>query len=180
MRRTGWVLRGVEEPETVSAHMYRMSMMSFLIPDDAQFDRVKCMKLALVHDLAESIVGDISPFCGISKEEKRLREHKAIIEISALLSQSNREEMMKLFDEYESQETKEAQLVKDFDLYDMILQAFEYEKRDQSPNRHDEFFINTKGRFKNEFVKKLVEELYQQREEYYQNFSSNVKEKSTG
>lgn len=170
----------MEEPETVAAHMYRMSMMSFLIPEDTKIDRIKCMQLALVHDLAESIVGDISPFCGISKQEKRLREHKAMIEISALLSKTNSEELMKLFDEYESQESKEAQLVKDFDLYDMILQAFEYEKRDQSPNRHDEFFINTKGKFKHELVKKLVEELYQQREEYYQNFSPKVKEKSTG
>lgn len=86
---------------------------------------------------------------------------------------------MTLFDEYESQESKEAQLVKDYDLFDMILQAFEYEKRDETPNRHDEFFVNTKGKFRNEFVKKLVEELYQQRSEYYQNFTSNVKEKNT-
>lgn len=159
--------------------MYRMSMMSFLIPEDSQIDRTKCMKLALIHDLAESIVGDISPFCGISKDDKRQREHKAIIEISSLLHKTSSDEVMKLFNEYEAQESQEAQLVKDYDLFDMILQAFEYEKRDQTPNRHDEFFINTKGKFKSEFVKKLVEELYQQREEYYQNFTSNVKEKTT-
>lgn len=173
------MLRRVNEPETVAAHMYRMSMMSFLIPEDSNIDRTKCMKLALIHDLAESIVGDISPFCGVSKQEKRQREHKAMIEISSLLNKTSSEEVMTLFDEYESQESKEAQLVKDYDLFDMILQAFEYEKRDETPNRHDEFFVNTKGKFRNEFVKKLVEELYQQRSEYYQNFTSNVKEKNT-
>lgn len=173
------MLRRVNEPETVAAHMYRMSMMSFLIPEDSNIDRTKCMKLALIHDLAESIVGDISPFCGVSKQEKRQREHKAMIEISSLLNKTSCEEVMTLFDEYESQESKEAQLVKDYDLFDMILQAFEYEKRDETPNRHDEFFVNTKGKFRNEFVKKLVEELYQQRSEYYQNFTSNVKEKNT-
>ena len=26
------------------------------------------MKLALVHDLAEAVVGDLTPFCGVSKE----------------------------------------------------------------------------------------------------------------
>lgn len=159
--------------------MYRMSMMSFLIPEDSQIDRTKCMKLALIHDLAESIVGDISPFCGVSKQEKRQREHKAIIEISSLLPKASEDEVLELFDEYEKQESKEAQLVKDYDLFDMILQAFEYEKRDQAPNRHDEFFVNTKGKFRNEFVKKMVEDLYQQREEYYQNFTSNMKEKNT-
>lgn len=32
------------------------------------------MKMAIVHDLAECIVGDITPFCGISKQEKHRRE----------------------------------------------------------------------------------------------------------
>ena len=32
------------------------------------------MKLAIVHDLAESIVGDITPSCGVSKAEKYARE----------------------------------------------------------------------------------------------------------
>lgn len=32
------------------------------------------MKMAIVHDLAECIVGDITPFCGVSKEEKYRRE----------------------------------------------------------------------------------------------------------
>ena len=30
--------------------------------------------MALVHDLAESIVGDLTPSCGVSKEEKAKRE----------------------------------------------------------------------------------------------------------
>jgi 5'-deoxynucleotidase YfbR-like HD superfamily hydrolase len=32
------------------------------------------MKLALVHDMAESLVGDITPYQGISKEEKHKKE----------------------------------------------------------------------------------------------------------
>lgn len=30
--------------------------------------------MCLVHDLAESIVGDLTPSCGVSKEEKQKRE----------------------------------------------------------------------------------------------------------
>lgn len=30
--------------------------------------------MALVHDLGESVVGDITPHCGVSKEEKHKRE----------------------------------------------------------------------------------------------------------
>jgi 5'-deoxynucleotidase YfbR-like HD superfamily hydrolase len=37
-----------------------MSMLSFLIPENSALDRTRCMKIALIHDLAESIVGDIT------------------------------------------------------------------------------------------------------------------------
>lgn len=30
--------------------------------------------MALIHDIAECIVGDITPFCGVSKEEKQKQE----------------------------------------------------------------------------------------------------------
>lgn len=40
--------------------------------------------LALVHDLSECIVGDITPYCGVSREEKRKREDAAMVKISEL------------------------------------------------------------------------------------------------
>ena len=48
----------------------------------------RCIKMALVHDMAEAIVGDITPFCGISKEEKHKREVDAITEMCALIKGS--------------------------------------------------------------------------------------------
>ena len=50
-KRTGWVYRGIKEVESVSDHMYRMAMMSFLIKDK-EIDKEKVMKISLVHDLA--------------------------------------------------------------------------------------------------------------------------------
>lgn len=40
------------------------------------------MELALVHDLAECIVGDITPFCGVTVEEKHKREKEAMLELA--------------------------------------------------------------------------------------------------
>lgn len=160
------------EPETVAAHMYRMGMMSFFnpVPD---MDRVKCMKMALVHDLAESLVGDITPYCGIEREEKMRREHEAIQKIANLLPQMNSEELLCLFHEYESQDSLEAIFVKDCDRYDMIQQAFEYEKRDESPLKYQEFFNSTKGKFKCDFFISLTNELYRQREKYAETVLQN-------
>ena len=68
------------------------------------------------------------------------------------------------FKEYEAGETAEAKFVKDMDRFDMILQAFEYEQRDNCPKKHQEFFDSTDGKIANPLMKDLVEELKKQRE----------------
>lgn len=41
--------------------------MSLIVGDcQGSVDGIRCMKIALVHDIAESIVGDITPHCGVS------------------------------------------------------------------------------------------------------------------
>lgn len=164
-KRTGWVLRNINDCEPIASHMYRMSMMTFLMDKDSEvqeLDRIKCMEMALVHDLAESLVGDITPYCGVSREEKRERELEAMKEIAELIK-PNHEKLLDLFYEYEKGETAEAKFVKDLDKLDMIMQAFEYEKRDGSPAKLQEFFDNTEGKFNHPFVKNLVDEVYIQR-----------------
>lgn len=52
-----------------------------------------------MHDLAESIVGDITPYCGVSKEEKRQREMDAMQEIAKLIAPRG-ERLMELFEVY--------------------------------------------------------------------------------
>ena len=60
VRRTGWVVRKIFEPESVADHMYRMSMLVFMLRDPT-IDKDRLLKICLVHDLAEAIVGDITP-----------------------------------------------------------------------------------------------------------------------
>jgi hypothetical protein len=68
--RTGWVAHRVKNAESVADHMYRMAMMCMLVRDPT-VDRHRCMKMSLCHDLAESIIGDITPSEGVSKETKK-------------------------------------------------------------------------------------------------------------
>lgn len=58
-----------EKTESIADHMYRMSIMTQLI-EDSSINKEKCIKMALVHDMAEAITGDITPDDGISAEEK--------------------------------------------------------------------------------------------------------------
>lgn len=96
-KRTGWVLRDVTDCESISGHMYRMSILTFLLDGSEGLNQIRCMELALVHDLAESLVGDITPFCGVSKEEKKIMELKAMEDICKLIEPRGKR-MMELFE----------------------------------------------------------------------------------
>jgi len=163
IKRAGWELRDIPNCETVAGHMYRMSIMTFLLDGKEGLDRTKCLEMALVHDLAESIVGDITPYCGISKEEKKRQEMEAMQKIADLIEPRGKH-LMQLFLEYEENETPESKFVKDLDRLDMVLQAFEYEKRDQCPKKHEEFFTSTNGKFNHPLVIDLVEQIKAQRD----------------
>jgi len=144
LKRTGWVKKGVDLPESVSDHMYRMALCCFLITD-VSVDKGRCMKMALVHDLAEAIAGDITPHCGVSVEEKRVLEESALNQIVEVLADQTADEIRQLWLEYEEGTTPEALMVKDFDKFEMILQADEYE-RAQGLDL-DDFFQSTEGKF---------------------------------
>ncbi|KAM4633484.1 5'-deoxynucleotidase HDDC2 isoform 2-T2 [Polymixia lowei] len=143
--RTGWVYRKVKDPESVSDHMYRMAMMSLTITDPT-VDKDRCIKLALVHDMAECIVGDIAPGDNVSKEEKHRREEATMRHLTGLLQDGLNKEIYGLWEEYETQSSPEARLVKQFDLLEMVLQAHEYEELEGTPGRLQEFFDSTASR----------------------------------
>jgi len=87
-------------------------------------------------------------------------ESKAIRSLADLLEDANTgQEMVDLWEEYEKAETAEAKAVKDLDKFDMILQAFDYEQKENSPGRLEEFFTSTKGVFKTDKVKQWVADL---------------------
>mmetsp|Transcript_40552 Transcript_40552/g.96353 ORF Transcript_40552/g.96353 Transcript_40552/m.96353 type:complete len:201 (+) Transcript_40552:96-698(+) len=157
-KRTGWVRHEVSQPESIADHMYRMGIMS-LIACPGEVDRERCIKMSLVHDLAEAIVGDIPPVAGISKEEKA----DALKQIKAMLGDNTAvaSEIEELFHEYEAGETAEAVLVKDFDKLEMILQASEYEEAQQMDL--EPFFGSTAGRFRTETGRALEAEILARR-----------------
>jgi Predicted hydrolases of HD superfamily len=51
----------------------------------------RCLKIAVVHDLAECIVGDITPRCGVDVAEKHHRETAAMKELADLAGSGGKE-----------------------------------------------------------------------------------------
>ncbi|KAK4263724.1 hypothetical protein QN277_029101 [Acacia crassicarpa] len=157
-KRKGWVNHGIRGAESIADHMYRMAIMALIAADLPGLNRERCIKIALVHDIAEAIVGDITPSDGVPKEEKSIREQAALNEMCEILGGGMRaEEIKELWEEYENNSSLEANLVKDFDKVEMILQALEYEI--EHGKVLDEFFISTAGKFQTEIGKSWAAEI---------------------
>jgi len=137
--RTGWLRYGVERPESIADHMHRMGLMAMVAAPEAGVDASAAIRMAIVHDVAEAIVGDITPHCNVSPEAKRAAEDAAIVRIREVLGGAGcgraGAEVEALWREYEAGASPVAVLVKDLDKLEMIIQAHEYE-RDQARRRH--------------------------------------------
>lgn len=129
LKRTGWYHHNVPAPESIADHMYRMAVLAMLLEDD-KVDVRKCVMMALVHDLAEALVGDLTPLCKVDKEDKQRRELKAIQFLTQdLLGDTHASQwLLTLWNEYEHRSSAEAKIVKDLDCFELCLQAYEYEK----------------------------------------------------
>jgi putative hydrolase of HD superfamily len=128
--RQGWLDRGVApaRTESVAGHMYRMGVLCSLCPDPS-LNRSRLVQIALAHDMAEAIVGDVSPAMKVSKEVKRAAEARAMeAQLGPLLVEAaQREEIVGAWREYEDHITAESMFVHDVDALEMVLQAYEYE-----------------------------------------------------
>ncbi|MFD1563675.1 HD family hydrolase [Haloarchaeobius amylolyticus] len=133
--RTGWVLRGIDTPESVAAHTWGVATLCLLYADQAEadIDRDRAVAMALVHDLAEARTGDI-PTRADDEHQVAAAEGKAVREraaISDLLEPFDDRDVQSLWEAYEARETPTAQFVKDMDLIDNCLQALKYERDDR-------------------------------------------------
>ena len=173
LKRTGWVRAGVRDPERVAGHMYRMASMALLFdnPNDKRILNGSAVIISLVHDIAECIVGDITPSDNVSAEDKHEREMKAMASLVKDLPTGRMAlEFFNAFERYEEQDPNdpEAKLTKDLDKFDMIMQAFEYEEKSKKGRFLQDFFDSTRNVLKDDTVNAWDGVLCSQRELLHQ------------
>ena len=165
LKRTGWVMRGVPDAETVASHSWRMAVMalqSAAYIKEQGADLMRVLELCLMHDIAEGIIGDIVPerqqtsAQKISKREKKEKEEKAA---AFLAKEYHFPSVVNLFSEYEEGVTKEARIVKDLDKLDMLLQADSYQHAYPRLNLFSDFMKWNEKDVKFPFYKAVLEEL---------------------
>jgi putative hydrolase of HD superfamily len=127
--RQGWLRVGLapERCESVAEHSLGVALLCLFIAEEhfPEADAAKVVRIALLHDVGEARVGDLTPHDGVSAEDKHARERRAVEQLFEKLPRGA--EYLALWEEYERGASFEARLVKQVDRLEMGLQALVYE-----------------------------------------------------
>lgn len=82
----------------------------------------KLLKLAVIHDLAEAVCGDTPAISRTDHAAKTALERRALTRLLRPLSGRLKEQILDLWEEYESAATEEARCVKAFDKLETLVQ----------------------------------------------------------
>lgn len=129
--RTGWDdnhwnISG-ERRESVAEHVYSTCILAIALESEfnLKLNLEKVIMMLVLHELGEVIIGDITPFDNISREEKIKKEFEAIKTILGGLQKG--EEYYNLLLEFDEKKTKEAIFAYFCDKMDADLQSKIYQ-----------------------------------------------------
>jgi putative hydrolase of HD superfamily len=148
--RTGWLDRGIPpgETESVADHSFGVALLAWLMAPD-ELDRARVVELALIHDLAEAVIGDVTPYdrdalhtldpdtrrnwlnqrhvrTAEQSAKKYAAEDAAIEGLATHLSVEQRELLLDRWSELRARTTPEARFVKEMDVLETWLQSGRY------------------------------------------------------
>jgi putative hydrolase of HD superfamily len=158
-RRRGWVKKlGLVHPESVADHSYRTALMTMVISDSRGLDTGKALRLALLHDLPEALVGDATPQ-ERSGGRKIAVETRAMEELLRELPQHSRELYREAWQEFIEGKSKESRLVRQLDKLEMAIQAWEYARESGDPASVKEFLATAREHVRDEELRRLLSQV---------------------
>ena len=151
--RSGWKDWNVkrERVESVAEHVFGVQMLAIAMKSEYEYDIdiMKVLSMLAIHEIGESVVGDITQF-EMSREEKEKKEHEAVHKIlDGLLGGKEIED---LFLEFDKKETKEAKFAYECDKLECDLQSKLYDEEGCVDLNNQE----DNKTFKNEEVQELL------------------------
>ena len=127
--RTGWVESSVSDPESVADHTFRVALIALVLADERGLDSLKAVRMALLHDLAEVEIGDLTPTQkDAALEVNKRSENQAMMRLFEKLPESIRGTYLSAWREFSEASTEVARLVMDADKLEMVMQASEYQR----------------------------------------------------
>jgi putative hydrolase of HD superfamily len=119
--RSGWTSEG--QQESVAEHSWRLCLMAMLLYGRVPgIDTARLLKMCVIHDLGEAIGGDVPAPVQQGGGPKAEQERRDLLQLIAPLPLRAREEILELWDDYESAGSAEARIAKGLDKLETILQ----------------------------------------------------------
>lgn len=104
-------------------HSFHLAMMVLVfIKDFSNLDVLKCVKMALLHDIVEIFAWDTVIFDTKMEATKEDRERKAIDQLEEVLWKEDFESFRKIIEEYMARSSDEAEFVHQIDKFQPIMQ----------------------------------------------------------
>jgi putative hydrolase of HD superfamily len=160
--RAGWAAKaGIRNPESVADHTFSMCAIGMALSDMMGLDTEKVLRMTILHDLAESVVGDYMPG-EVTTRSKIAQERKAMKGILSCMPARTRKGYERAWFEYLQNRTKEARFVHRIDKLEMALQAARYRKDGRAGRSLEQFFasahraVATKDDVLTEILKSLM------------------------
>ena len=96
--------------ENDAEHAWHMAIMAYLLKEysNEPVDIGKVMLMCLIHDIVEIDAGDTYAYDAENLKTQKAREDAAKERIFSILPEEQKEELIKLFDEFEAYETAES------------------------------------------------------------------------
>jgi putative hydrolase of HD superfamily len=158
--RTGWVIKaGIGKAESVADHSYRVSLAAMILSDLLGLDTVKAVRIALIHDLAESYIGDLTPQQVEEGLDKSSMEEEVMIKVLQDLPSHVKHLYLEAWRDWVERASSEARLVHEVDAFEMALQAEEYAQSGFDRDKLMEFKRSASERVSSGAVKELIEAL---------------------
>jgi putative hydrolase of HD superfamily len=124
-KRTGWWIAGIDDPESIAEHSFRTAIIGYLLAVMEGADPAKTAALCLFHDTQETRIGDV-PSVGKAYVVTAPNPEVTADQVAGFPAAVG-EAVRQVVDEYEARETLEAQLAKDADKLECLIQAREYQ-----------------------------------------------------
>jgi len=155
-KRRVWTVHEIKEPETMADHVFRTTIIAWILGRNKRLNLETVIKLALIHDLCEVYAPDLTPYDPmlLTKDKKEIKEIlkkwpgfslkkkrqiynrkykeelKSLERLISKLNPNMRKEIKNLWLDFEQGRTKEGRFVNQVDKVESLLQGLEYWKKE--------------------------------------------------
>ena len=135
VKRSGWWVAGIKDPESVAEHCFRCSVIGHYIAHMEDADPYNVLVMTIFNDIHESRINDLHKmghfYIDFKNAEKRVFRDQM-----KGLAAPVKDELTALRQEYDRQSSKESLVARDADILECLLQAKEYYDRGHEGAKH--------------------------------------------